>query len=454
MGMCLALVSINTFSFGQELDLMKVLEQSKHNYPLLNAKQAEVLSAERRVKSANTEYLPNLTLQHQYTYSTNNSLTGAFFPNEGTALSPSGGIRPDNIYQGVWGSFTSSLFEWRVFNFGKVALNVKVAKSDYDRSQADYENELFQHQIRVIDSYLLLLISRKLTQIQVSNFKRAEIFKRVVESGVNSGLRPGVDSSLASAEYAKAKLLLLESERNEKVQNYRLTELMGALQDSIIIDSMNFYSSLPVLVGADGHDFQKNPVLRLHQSHINLSQARSKAIKRSFLPSVSLIGSAWARGSGVSNKDDAYRTDFASGVDYQVFNYLFGISTRWNLTNYARVRNDYKGEQFQVEKFRHLYNEQNLKLNRQVKESDMQFHLMLQQAALAPLQLEAGRAAYGQAQARYENGLADLPTLTQSLIILNRAEIDQYIAYGNSWRALLSQAAAKGDLSLFLDQIK
>ncbi|MGN7889262.1 TolC family protein [Dyadobacter sp. 22481] len=436
---------------AQQIKLHEALEQGKGNFPFLKAKQAEIHSAESRIKSVKTDYLPAFIVQDQYTYATGNSVAGAFLPNEGSALSPSGGIRPENIYTATFGSFTTAMVDWKVFNFGKVNANVNAAKADLARSQADYENELFQHQVKIIDAYLLLLINQKLVEAQRQNLERASVFKRVTDAAVSSGMRPGVDSSLAAAEYAKAQLLLLESRRSEKAQRLRFSELTGELRDSIQVDSMGFYSQLPL--PAETASFLKNPALRFSQAQIDASLARSLAVKRSSLPSVSLVGAGWGRGSGVSNKDDSFRTDFGSGVKYQVYNYLIGVSTRWNLTNIFKVRHDYHAEQFQAERFKSLYKTQQLQLDRQARESEMQFQLSLAQARLTPVQLAAARTAFNQAEARYQSGLTDLFTLAQSVNALNRAEIDKFVTNGNAWRSLLLKAAVAGDLDIFLSQI-
>jgi outer membrane protein TolC len=449
----LVVVGLSAASAQRE-NLRTLLDQSVRQYPLLKARAAEVGSANQDVKTSTSEYIPRLSVQHQYTYSTNNSVTGSFYPNGGTVISPSGGIRAANIYDGTFGSFTSALLEWNVVNFGKVATNVKAARLNEATAQAAYDNEIFQHQIRVADAYLLLLISEKLKTIQQSNLERAEGFREVVNAGVHSGLRPGVDSALAQAEYTKAKLLLLESERNQQTQAYRLMELTGALTDGgMTIDSLNFYTALPV--GASpAINTQSNPILRYYQTRMQATRARSTAIGRSFLPSISLVAAGWARGSGVSNVDDVSHADFSTGTKYQVYNYLVGISTRWTLTDYVPLRHRYKSEQFKARRDEELYNEQSLRVQRQWKESDVQYQVALEQARTAPVQLEAARQAYDQASARYTSGLTDLPTLLQSIVTLNRAEADVAIAYSNAWRSWLMVAAAQGDISLFLNSVQ
>jgi outer membrane protein TolC len=440
---------------GQSLTLNQVVEQSVRQYPFLKSKQAEVSSAERRLQASRTELLPTMILQDQYNYATSNSLNNSFFPNEGTNISTSGGVRANAISQGSFGSYASASIEWRAITFGRVNANIGVAKADLQRSQVDYENEIFQHQVRTIDAYLLLLINQKLVQIQRSNLDRAQTFKRVVDSGVRSGMRAGVDSSLATAEAVRARLLLLSSQQQEQVQRLRLSELAGQLQSDMRVDSMRFYTALPNGAFLSDSLSPKNPTLRLFQSQINLSAARSLATQRSGMPVISLVGVGNARGSGFSNQQgDIFQSNQINGLGYQVGNYLVGVVARWNLTNMIRTRQDYQADQFLVERSRQLLNTQRLQITRQYQEANTQYQVALEQARQAPIQLHAARQAYNQAKSRYESGLTDLVTLLQTVVTLNRAEVDGYVAVSNVWRFLLLKAAAEGDLSLFMNQVK
>jgi outer membrane protein TolC len=195
----------------------------------------------------------------------------------------------------------------------------------------------------------------------------------------------------------------------------------------------------------------KHPTLSFYQTQLNATQQRAVAIKRSFRPSITLVGAAWLRGSGVYNEDDSYHSDFQSGTEYRVSNYLLGIATRWVISDFLPIRQRYKIEQNRISRDEEIYKEQDLKIIRQQRESELQFELALDQARMAPVQLASARQAFQQANARYKSGLADLPTLLQSMTALNKAETDLAIAYSNAWRSLLAVAAAKGDISLFLN---
>lgn len=434
-------------TYGQEYTLQQMLELGQTNYPSIKARASDARGASFDTRAASLDYLPKVSVQHQYTYGTSNSVAGSFYPNP-TVVSPSGGIRPENINIATWGSFSSVLLEWNVFNFGKVAGTVKAARSIAESSKAAYENEMFQHKVRIADAYLLTLMSGKLSEIQQSNMERAMRFREAVKAGVNSGLRAGVDSSLASAEFSRTKLLMLDAERNYRSAQLRLLELSGvADKTSIVIDSLSFFTSVP---GQSMHEFNPmmSPLLNLYRKRVDAQQARSISIRRSFLPSVTLVGAAWARGSGVYN-DDTFHTDFNSGTKYQVNNYLLGGAIRWTISDFASIHQRYRAEQHRVVREQELYNEQSLALQRQLKDADMQFNVSLEQARMAPTQLTAARQAYQQASARYKSGLTDLTTLLQSMFTLNRAEADLAVAYVNVWRSLLAVAAAKGDFAIF-----
>lgn len=442
-----------TEATAQVRGLPELINEGIKNYPGIKARQAENESQLREVGVAKTEYLPRVVAQHQYTYATSNSVAGAFYPNP-AVISPSGSIRSENIDQAAWGSYTSALVEWNVFNFGKVSGNVNAYQKSSEASAANYENELLQLKVRITDAYLLTLMYSRLAAIQDISLKRAQTFSDVVNAGVSSGMRAGVDSSLASAELSKAKLLLLQAVREQKTQAMRLEELTGRLSGDIELDTMRFLSDIPNTAIRKSTEYENSPLLRYHELRAEATEARSIAIKRSFLPSITLVGAAWARGSGISPTDDTYKTDFRSGTSYQVYNYLLGISTRWTLSDFASVRQRYKAEHYRSIRDHELYNEQKIRVQREVNEAQMQHDIAVEQANAAPVQLKAATDAYRQASARYESGLADLPTLMQSLVTLSRAEADMAISYMNVWRSLLAIAAANGDFSIFMNAIE
>ncbi|ODS79157.1 MAG: hypothetical protein ABS46_16165 [Cytophagaceae bacterium SCN 52-12] len=438
---------------AQVRSLQQVLEEADSNFPALKAYKADLEAAAYSVRSAKTAWLPSVSAQHQYTFSTGNNVDGSFFPNYGTAFAPSGGTGPVNIYQGVFGSFTSVTADWQFFNFGKVKAAVKAAESVSGEREAAYANALFQHQVRVADAYLALLVGQKITEVRSHIVDRTLTLKRVVDAAVRSGIKAPVDTALVNATVAGAGISLVDARRSVRFYQMRLAELTGTPYDSLRADSLRLFNLLPS-TPERSRTAETHPLLLLSEAERNRLALQAASTQKSWLPSISLVGYGFARGSGNSNQDGTRYTDFAHGARYQVYNYLFGLSTRWNVTDIVRLRYNYKADLYQVEKAGYLLENMRLKLATEAKDADTQLDLSLQQARLTPVQLEAARRAYRQTRARYESGLTDLTTLTQSITLLNQAEIDHYVSTGNAWRSLLMKAAASGDLSLFLDQVQ
>jgi outer membrane protein TolC len=64
-----------------------------------------------------------------------------------------------------------------------------------------------------------------------------------------------------------------------------------------------------------------------------------------------------------------------------------------------------------------------------------------------PIQLSSARTLEQQARARYDAGLADILEVADAQRLLLQAEVSDAVARLGVWRALLTDAAARGDLT-------
>ncbi len=445
------------FNWGQlpeKITLMRALEIAADNYPSIKAKEAIQHSSEYHLKSIKDEYIPDLYIQDQDLYSTANNVNGAYFSNGGTAIPISGTLKTFSN-QPVWSSFGTLLFNWSFFNFGKVRADVNVAKNELKRSVYDYDNELFQFKIRVADAYLLLIALEQLESVEEQNYSRASSFYQMTYAYSKSGMKAGVDSSVARAELSQADLLLLQSKKNVKVQKYNLMSLMG-INKEFITDTSGFISVIPAIEYPDTGKLLNNPLLQLYSINIDVFQSRAKDIKLSYLPSIHLLGAGWARGSGIKEVNNNYvlNSGFSEGVPFEAYNYMLGVSFVWNLTSFHKIYSEYKSESFLANAAEFNYNEAYIISKEQLNQANLEFQNALEEVKESPIQYRAALDAYKQSKSRYDAGLSTYYEIAQALYILNRAEADQLAAYNNLWRALLKQAAAAGDLNIFTSNIK
>lgn len=440
--------------YGQNkiIKLPELLQRVSRDYPTIKAKQASVNAANYRLQSAKKDYLPELIAADQYQYSTNNGLEGSYYSNGGTAISTSGGVRNDNIYQPVFGSFTTLMVNWHAFNFGKVKQSVQFADAQVQVAKADYNNEIFQLQVRAIDAYLLLALSQKLVTVQQANVERSQAFQTYAQSYALSGLIPGVDSSASNAEVARARLALLQSKQVVEQQKVQLSLLSNIPLDSLNVDTTTFLNTVPLTISGDSA-LNNHPVIQLYQQLLQSQVERSKVIKKSALPTINILGMGWARGSGVDRSTKGYSSNPMDGIPYQTYNYMAGVAVNWNVFSLTKAKDEYRAAEQDVENYRYRLNEQTLSLQKQMQDANLQYQYALQQTELAPVQYKAALDAYNLSNARYQAGLAPLTELIQAFTVLNRASVDVTVANNNIWRSLLQRAASSGIITDFINQI-
>lgn len=437
------------------LTLVDALDRAVQYYPSLKSRRAETEAAKADLDVRKAIFLPVAAVQAQALYGTSNNIRGAYFPNEGTTNSVSSGIKPNGpTTDAVWSSLASLNVNWKAITFGRNKAELGVFQSSIARAEADYRQELFVQQVRVADAYLMVLILDQAVNVQVANLNRVRSFRQLIEANTRSGLRPGADSSLADAELAKAQLLLLESRRIAQQQRVQLSQLTGLPTVALQLDTTTFQRSIPADFAFSEASLLAHPVLAGYQRQIDLDRARVEAIRKSVVPAISVNGSFWARGSGISDNltpegNFIYNPSLGAGLPFRIANYFVGLSSVWRFTDWFRVQRETRAQTLRTQADQYRYDEQLLNLRGQQQTADLQVQAAFEIARQAPLQLAAARVAYQQAQARYGNGLSNLYEFTQAYTLLNRAEIDQLVAINNVWRALLLKAAAEGDLTYF-----
>jgi outer membrane protein len=453
------------FVFSQSYDTIKILtlkealEIARANYPSIKQKLAQREASFYQVKAVQTNYLPNFIVQGQVLDATSNTVRGMFFPNDGTAIPVSGGIKTNGYTNdAVWTSFATGLIDWNFFNFGKYKSSVNAAKAGMVANEADYRNEIFQQQIKVGDAYLLALIANDMLKAQRANLVRVKALLDVTLAYTSSGIKPGVDSSLVKAEYSKATLQFLESRRIAQEQAVNLKELMGIKSElNYELDTVIYQVKQPqpfeVL-----DDYGNNPRLIFFKSLVEANQARIKSIKQSEYPSISFLGSGWARGSGISNQvlsdgSFQYNKSFGAGVGFKAYDWMLGVSTVWNFTSLFRTGDMARAQKQMTTVAQERYNEETLRVESELQRAKLRYAAALEVARQAPIQLKAAHDAYGQSKSRYESGLTSIIELTQTFSLLNRAEVDASMAKGSVWRAVIQYAAATGNLTVFTNNL-
>lgn len=443
--------------YGQKiLTLPEAVDLGLKNYGTVISKTYQVKSYHAGVSQAKREYLPNVVLSAQQVYGTVNGQNGPAYGFGGFGVASSGLPLPEQNWNAAFGALYLANVNWEVFTFGRAHARVRVAGAALNTAESDLTQEQFQHQVRVAAAYLNVLGTQRLANAQQKNLDRARIVQRSVNARAKSGLVAGVDSALANAEVAGATIALLKARDLQQEEMRKLELLMGVPRNQFQLDS-NFIFHTPRQQYRDTVVSGSHPVLGFYQSRVQQKQAQIKLSRKSYYPSLNLVGVLQKRGSGFdasyAQDQTAFTHSYAEGISPTRTNYLVGLGLTWNFTSILRTKAQVKFYDYQEQAATAELDLAKQQLNTQTLIANTKFDNALRIQQEAPVQVRSASDAYTQKSTLYRNGLTTLVDVTQTLYTLNRAETDRDLAFINVWQALLLKAAAAGDLALFTNEL-
>ncbi len=425
--------------------LPELVKQAVANYPLLKAKGYEVQASRDQVAQAKSAALPSLDAAYQLNYATYNNITGmatgqSFVPISGP---PSSG----NDYNAVFGSVGGLLLNWEPFAFGLTKSKIRTAKAQQEYQQADNELEIFRHQVKTIHTYLDVMMANELIKVYTKNQQRAAYNLRMVQALTQSGLRPDSDSALFRAELSRAKIELMNIEKLKATQEINLSELLGG-NGSYVMDSI-FFKSLPRI--ASDTSSLAHPLVKLSASRMQVSMNERTTLQHTLYPKLSFWGTAYARGSGI--RYDGY-VDAKDGLSFSRYNYGAGLVLSMPLLRFTNVRHQVNAQESIIKAEEEKWNAVKLQLDKQQAVADITLSNALHVAEESPAFYKSAEYSYNALLSRYNSGLVNYADLIQAHYALIKSEADLKLAYMDAWKALLYKAAVRGDINLFMNQLK
>jgi len=443
--------------YSQNLSLKDAIDTGMANYGLVKAKGKYAQAAAETVKQTRRDYLPNLNLTAQQDYGTVNGQNGPLYGFGGLGVASSGLPLPQQNWNAAFGALYLANVNWDFFTFGRMKQRITLAKADVERQAKDYEQEQFQQKVRISAAYLNLLASQRLLISQQKNLNRTTVILNNAAVRVRTGLLPGVDSTLASAEVSRAKIALNQLREQVKMQNAELVRLMGVAPADFTADTTLVAHVPKAALTGEELPAENNPIRQFYKSRIDYSNEQEKLFRREYWPTMSLFGVVQTRASGFNadyaTNQNSYTQNYFDGISPTRQNYLMGVGITWNITTIARSSKKVSAQKLISEGLEEEYKAIDTQLTAQLDAANARFGFALENYAEAPRQVKAAQQAYLQRTTLYKNGLTNLVDVTQALYTLNRAETDRDVIYANVWQALLMKAAASGDINLFINEL-
>lgn len=430
------------------IQLKTVIRLAGQRHHLLKSKQYEAEAATKYIDVVKYSKLPSVDASYQAGLGTANNLTGIFYPSG--ILPMTGPPSTGNNYSPATGSAASVLLNWQAITFGQRDAQINVSIADANTKKSELRQALFQHKINVISTYLDLLLAYDVVNIQQRNIERNQANVKQSRVLVNSGIKPGVDSALFLSELSKAKIDLLNAQRQLQIYQFQLAQLIVTDALPVPQDTI-FLQRLPVAVLVTDSSFANTPIIQSGQSQLELSRSKELLLKKSYLPKLNVWGTGFVRGSGFQPNGTVKTWD---GLGLNRFNYGAGVQLIYPIMKYGEVKKQLLQQNLLSKAAQEIIEESNSVLITQQRIANATFDNSIAVAKETQQQLKSGQYAFNAMQIRYNTGLVNFADLIQTQYNLLKAELDSKRSYWDAWKALLLQAAVKGDENVFLNAIQ
>lgn len=449
------LLVVTLVSMGQKrpISLSALVKRVVHFSPELSTDSASVVISEARLAEAKTNILPNFRVGYQTNLGSNNNVAGPYMA-FGVVPSNSRGVRPNSTTKAALTNLGIASLDWELYNFGGYAAERKAAKSALNVEQANYAQNSYELRALSIDHYLNLLKYQELLTIQKQAISRTEQIERSIRALAKSGVKAGVDTSIAGAELSKAKLNFIDLNNTFSRIQLELAAISGLQPTSIIADTnmLSKLSNLEMKLLFTRNDSLQHPLLASYKNSYQASLDQERVVQTSFNPKINFQASVWSRGSSIDANDNF--NPLWTGLEWQRGNYMVGIGITYNLFDIGRQHVKLNTQKATSQYHLKMLEQQKTLLSNAIAVANQELYTAHQRLAEIPTQLKAAKAGYRQKLSLYKNGLTNIVELNTALSMLFRAETDHVEARYRYMHALFQRAITTNQLDTILTLLK
>ena len=442
------------FSHGQTISLQTLLDRLATNNELLKSGKSYVQAKQAEVRSVAYDRLPNLNTMYQATIGSDNNVQGPYL-SMGILPSVTGGSRAMSNTNPVAGNTALAGLDWEAVNFGRYKAQTDVAKaglltqnSIFAKSQYDLNGIAAAYYIELLRQYELALINQ-------DNVARLQQLLTSIDGLVINGIRPGVDSSIASSELSKSKVSLYDAQKSLAQTQSQLSALTGLPVTSILADTISedkIISTGGTFAFSAVIDTAHHPDIELYSSLYGLSRAKLNLEKKRFYPKIFLDADAWTRGSSLSSADQF--NALQDGYIPQRVNYFVGLTLTYDFMNIVRKKLSASVSKYESEASAHQLEQAKIDINNSLQQSLIESDYERKRLNETSHQLQSASVAYEQQANLYRNGLSSIIELDVALSYYIQARKDYLDSKVGYMRSILNYSLVTNSFNSMVQALK
>ncbi|MGH7164512.1 MAG: TolC family protein [Nitrospiraceae bacterium] len=385
---------------GRFLGLRQALELAMQKHPLLQAADANRRAADARTEQTRSLYLPTI-----YADFATASGVGGINPR---FVTPAGSMLRKNLSQYTGGVIANQ----RLYDFGYTRALVETSDLAARAQDQDVQSQRAAVILNVQRAYLISLKVRRLVQIAEDTVRERGVIKTQVEALYRQQLKSKLDLDLVQVELTNAESVLVKARNGLKASFADLNRAMGVTssEDYVLED-------IPIAVVPQRpldsllSDSLSHPELKRVQELARSAEARVRAVKKQYLPTVNAIASA-----GDYEVYDTDRKENTGGWWTATAVVSVPLFTGFLIEN--QVREAAAQQQAALATTTNIEQA----LTQQVTNAYLDTLTFAQQIKLAEEQVKTAKEALQLAQQRYKLGLSSIVEVTTSEVALTAAQ--------------------------------
>ncbi len=438
-------------AFGQQvnLSLKDALKRVEANLPQLEAYRQQALASKENIALAKNSMVPEMNAGYQLNSATFNNITGMSYP--GFLLPISGPPSPTNEMNFVPGSALGTIVKWNPFTFGQRNAAVEKATAAFKEANALYNEQLFRYQYSTLNVYLDAVYAT-----QVMNTIKAGIDRNKAGLGqslvlASAGLKQGIDTVQFQAAITQGEIDLLETEKVYIDKMTSLRNLTGIPEDTGKITLTDTAFSAQLQLSTDTANHLTHPLYQTISTRQATTAAELKQLQKLFAPQLDIWGNVYTRASGVDATGNINKAD---GFQFSRTNAGIGLQLNFPVLQFSKINIQKRQYNLLLKAGEASLQQADRDISTQTQAAIQQYEKDVQITDKTPALLKASRDVYQGLSISYEHGLIDYTRLEQAQYDLVKAELNNANAHLQLWRSLLRVAIAKGNLDIFLSQLK
>jgi len=387
-------------ALGSFLGLRQAIEIALQKHPVIQAAGANLKAAEARTEQTRSLYFPQV-------YANFDSIAGAGGINP-RFMAPAGAMLRQNLSQYAGGVIANQ----RLYDFGFTQNLVDSSQLAAGAQEQDLNAQRVLVILNVQRAYLNSLKRRRLVQIAEETVRQRGIIRSQVDTLYRQQLKSKLDLNLVQVELTNAESALVKARNDLKASFAELNRAMGVAgpEDYVLEDvSIEVRPQRPLesLIA----DSLSHPELQRARKLTRSAEARVRATKKQYLPTISAVASA-----GDFETFDTSRNQNTGGWWTAAGLVSVPLFTGFLIENQVR---EASSQQAAAESGS-LNIEQ--ALTQQVTNAYLDTVTFAQQIKLSEEQVKTSQEALQLARERYRLGLGSIVEVTQSEVALFGAQ--------------------------------